>query len=280
MASSTPSGKITSERLTAGRSRKVTGTCPPNLGSSHAPTAITWPRNTLRSPASRADLLQRAGDAVGIRPGDIQDQLGKRAVLARVHQQREPGAVVLDEVQAVLHAAARHAAGSRRQRDRRTPPATKTPSPYRVSDQQADPVIHAPHGARDPHQLEPPPRPGQPGVQPGLQVSHADTSATSRTQTAGHRHPRPGGPAAAAAAACPRCVRHPPPGTPVAAPAARHQPVPAAATLPCPPQQPRRSPVQTPTQYTPEVTTENAGSATSPHQRRPRARSKRGVRSA
>jgi len=39
-----------------------------------------------------------------------------------------------------------------------------------VSDQQADPVVHAPHGAGDPQQLEPAPRAGQPVVQSGLHV--------------------------------------------------------------------------------------------------------------
>jgi len=114
-------------------------------------------------------LLQGGGDAVGVGSGDIQDHLGIRAVLARVHQQREPGTVVVGKVEAMLHAAARHTAGPGRQRGRRHAARTQ-PVSARVGDQQANPVIHAPHGARDPHQLEPAARPGQPGVQPSLQV--------------------------------------------------------------------------------------------------------------
>lgn len=115
------------------------------------------------------DLIKGAHDPAGIGPGDIEDRLGKRAMLARVHQKREPGTVVIGKVEAVLHAAARHVAGSGRQRGRRHAAGTE-PVASRVSDQPTDPVIHAPHGSRDPHQLEPAARASQPGVQPRLQV--------------------------------------------------------------------------------------------------------------
>ena len=187
MPSSTAGGRITSAPVQLRAVQEAQQR--PRRGRGRRPRrrrSITWPRNTLCSTRQLPYLVQhplRRGLVAG---GHLQaDLLRRPAVLRPAQQQREPGALVVDQVEAALDAGAGPAAwpGGQRAGGHAAHPGPVAAGP-RLG-QVGQPELRCRNPVRPARSCARPPL-GQPGVQACLDV-HV---VVARPRAAGHRHGR------------------------------------------------------------------------------------------